>query len=79
MHVMHVMQDYKGVNAPTRKAVEEVSQDAYARYLKGETIVIPTWMRIKDTDSEKQKEKKQRALKSLKKRIRCDLAVHIPS
>lgn len=69
---MSVVQDYKGVNAPTRKAVEEVSRDAYSRYLKGETIVIPNWMRIQDTDTEKQREKKQRALKSLKKRIRYD-------
>ena len=65
------LQSYKGVNAPTRKAVSEVSQDAYARYLKGEAAAVPAWMQIKEGDSEKQREKKQRALKALKKRLRC--------
>lgn len=58
------------MNAPTRKAVSEVSKDAYARYLKGEAAAVPAWMQVKEGDSDKQREKKQRALKALKKRMR---------
>ena len=68
-----------GVNAPTRKAVSAVSADAYERYLKGETSAVPSWMQIKESDSEKAKEKKRRALKSLKKKKRCAASPPRPS
>jgi hypothetical protein len=67
-----MMQDYKGVNAPTRKAVNVVSVDAYERYLKGEDAEVPKWMQIKGTDNEKVIEKKRRALKALKKKKRYE-------
>ena len=68
-----LLQNYRGVSAPTRKAVGEVSKDAYERYLKGETTAVPKWMQIQEGDSEKVKEKKQKALKALKKKRRCVL------
>lgn len=68
---MHVaMQNYSGVQAPVRKKVEEVSTEAYARYLKGDTTAIPHWMQIREGDSEKQREKKVRTIKAFKKKMR---------
>jgi hypothetical protein len=67
------MQNYSGVKAPVRKKVEEVSREAYERYIKGDTTAIPHWMQIRAGDSEKQREKKVRAIKAFKKKMRCVL------
>lgn len=65
------MQNYSGVTAPVRKKVGEVTSEGYARYLKGDTTAIPHWMQIREGDSEKQREKKVRAIKAFKKKMRC--------
>lgn len=67
---MLLSQNYSGVKAPVRKKVAEVSTEAYARYVKGDTTAIPHWMQIRDGDSEKQREKKMRAMKAFKKKMR---------
>lgn len=73
------MQSYKGVKGPVRKAVEAVSRDAYERYLKGDTTAVPKWMQITDADNPKQREKKLRALKAFKKKLRCACPAHAAS
>jgi hypothetical protein len=65
------VQNYHGVTGPVRRKVSEVSSEAYARFLKGDSTAIPHWMQIRDGDTEKQREKKLRALKAFKKKMRC--------
>lgn len=65
------MQNYSGVKAPVRKKVAEVTTEAYSRYMKGGTATIPHWMQIREGDSEKQREKKSKAIKAFKKKMRC--------
>lgn len=67
------LQNYEGVKGPIRKAVTEVSREAYEQFLRGDAKAIPAWMQIQDTDGPKAREKKSRALKAFKKRLRCDL------
>ena len=64
------MQNYSGVKAPVRKKVAEVTTEAYSRYIKGDTTAIPHWMQIREGDSEKQREKKAKAIKAFKKKMR---------
>lgn len=75
------MQNYEGVKGPIRKAVTEVSREAYEQFLRGDTKAIPAWMQISDADGPKAREKKARALKAFKKKLRCaslcrDFALH---
>ena len=65
------MQGYKGVRGPVRKAVGPISADAYERFVRGDATAIPLWMRPAEGDSAKTKEKKQKALKAFKKKLRC--------
>eukprot|EP00892_Ulva_mutabilis_P009372 jgi/Ulvmu1/6807/UM031_0010.1 len=64
--------NYEGVKGPIRKAVTEVSREAYEQFLRGDTKAIPAWMQIKDTDGPKAREKKTRAIKAFKKRLRFE-------
>lgn len=70
-----ILQDYSGVKAPVRKKVNEVSSEAFARYMKGDKTAIPHWMQIREGDTEKQREKKVRAIKAFKKKMRCFLLI----
>jgi hypothetical protein len=54
-----------------------VSREAYERYIRGDTTAIPHWMQIREGDSEKQREKKVRAIKAFKKKMRCALLVSV--
>lgn len=65
------LQNYEGVKGPIRKAVTEVSREAYEQFLRGDTKAIPAWMQISDSDGPKAREKKARALKAFKKKLRC--------
>lgn len=53
-----------------RKKVAEVTTEAYSRYIKGDTTAIPHWMQIREGDSDKQREKKAKAIKAFKKKMR---------
>lgn len=70
------LQNYEGVKGPIRKAVTEVSREAYEQFLRGDTKAIPAWMQILDTDGPKAREKKARAIKAFKKKLRCLALMH---
>lgn len=62
---------YRGATGSVRKAIGQVSKEAVERFAKGEDVtVMPKWMEINETDSEKAKEKKKRAIKAWKKKAK---------